>query len=553
MYPYSRSQSSRALAPALAILLAAAAPAAVPTVDVTHHGPPTAQGVSETFLGSEGGRTSVYKPNAPIGQLSDGRPWMATGNLSGEWLGTRVMNQAGVSSPQVDMVRVRGRDVPFARIQHMQELFPGQKLAQGIDGLPKGAVLDLDAMRRMQAVDLLIGNTDRHGKNVWFHQDALTGRWKPIAFDHNLAMASTASTGNEFTAFQDPMTARSRTGVEVPHSQTRGILDRNSIYTGIMNDPRAAHGLLAEARHVQGSLSDQRIDQLVDSMPDEAIGPEDKEARRRELKQNLKRRRNHLVRTAEATLRNHPDYLRTEWRLAGLPENLRAHLPADLESRWRFVGAIRPDGRFDAGRLEAALATSGVPKKVRSQIRRQVRAQGGLPRRFWPRTSGDLAAIGDARKEATVRQMEKVKNPRVDFTGRNRYPTYDMLEVVATDKGTELRGVDGRTPPPDHTGVRKVAEKVKGEVQLKAGERIRITRKPTGLLQGIDVRVLDAGGHVTARSQYHTPLGKPVRTGRSLFKQQARASRKRRATPRSKVGSPFKIRFRPKIRLSGRK
>ncbi|MCA9556520.1 MAG: CotH kinase family protein, partial [Myxococcales bacterium] len=321
----------RALAPALASILAAAALAEVPVVDVTRHGAPPAQGVSDTFLGSEGGRTAVYKPNAPIGMLSDGTPWMKTGNLSGEWLGTRVMNDLGVSSPQVDMVRVRGEAVPYARIQHMQELFPGQQLAQGIHGLPKGAVLDLDAMRRMQAVDLLIGNTDRHGTNVWFHQDKLTGRWKPIAFDHNLAMATTASTGNDFTAFQEAMTGRSKSGVEAPNSQTRGIWNRNSVYRGVMNDPRAAQGLLAEARHVQATLTDARIDQLVDAMPDEAIGPDDKAARRQELKDHLKRRRGELVRTAEATLRNHPAYVRTEWRLQGLPEDLRAHLPADLE------------------------------------------------------------------------------------------------------------------------------------------------------------------------------------------------------------------------------
>jgi hypothetical protein len=494
--PHARSLRRRALAPALSLLLAAGAPAALPVVDVVSLGDPHAKGVSDTFLGKEGGRTFVYKPNAPIGLQEDGSHWMKTGNTSGEWLGTRLMNEAGVSSPRVDMVQVRGQDVPFARIQHMQELFPGEQLARGTGGLPKGAQIDLDAMRRMQAVDLLIGNSDRHGNNVWFRQDPSTGRWRPIAFDHNLALASTASTGWKAAPFQEPMRIPSKSGAVVPSSSTRSILGRNSVYTGIMNDPRAAHGLLTESRHVQATLTDERIDKLVDSMPDEAIGPDDKKARRQELKDTLKRRRNELLKTAEVTLKSHPDYLRTEWRLAGLPEDLRAHLPKDLESRWRFVGAMRPDGRFDPVRLQAALTLTGVTPEASRRIRRQVRAQGGLPRRLLPTRQADLAAVGAPKKQATLRQVRKVKDPHVDFTGRNRYPSYDMLEVVATEKGTELRGVDGRTPPPDYTAVRRVADKVQGGIELKPGESIRVTRRPTGL-QPVDVRVLDAGLAIT--------------------------------------------------------
>ena len=79
VHPLPRSWQRRALAPALAPILAAAALASVPVVDVVRQGAPHAQGVSETFLGREGGRISVYKPNAPIGkllsQLASYLPW----------------------------------------------------------------------------------------------------------------------------------------------------------------------------------------------------------------------------------------------------------------------------------------------------------------------------------------------------------------------------------------------------------------------------------------------------------------------------------------------
>jgi hypothetical protein len=48
-------------------------------------------------------------------------------------------------------------------------------------------------------------------------------------------------------------------------------------------------------------------------------------------------------------------------------------------------------------------------------------------------------------------------------------------------------------------------------------------------------------------------MGVPVRTGRDIFKQQIKAQAKAKVTPKPKVGTGFKVRFRPKVRVMGRK
>lgn len=528
---------ARALGLAL-VLLATAACAAVPEVEVRRQGRPKVS-LAQPFVGVEpGGAPAIYKSNAPVFQAGGSKPVMVSGNLEAEWLSARMMQRIGLPAPDVDIVRIQGETYPHARVQHIRERFPGATLAEGYWSLPAHAKVDMVGMRQMLAMDLLIGNADRHGGNMWFLKDAATGTWRPIPFDHNVSMGTQRAIGLEagsFAAFERPM-VKTKDGISHPTRSSEVIFTKNSAYHATVKDSRAAIGLLSEARALQATLTEADIRSLVAGIPDEAIGSADKAARRQELVEHLLRRRRELVPTAEAVLRNHPDYLRSEWRLAGLPEGLRQRLPADLEARWKFVDALRPDGTFDRGRLRGALAATGVSAATSHEVQSLLHAQGGVKRSWIPGSRG--RGLGEAPGTARKAGLEYTADMK-----RSRIPSYDLLELHQGAAGPELKGLHGHELAPEHSGVRKVMDLAHAQVKLEPGERIRVARKPTGL-QGIQVHVVDAGGQVIGKTRYHTFGGTPLRTASKL-------KLTRRVAVRPEIKVHAKVRVKPKIRLRG--
>lgn len=463
-------------------------------------------GISKPFWGTSEGERWLFKSNRPVRATFGLQKVMASGNLEAEWLTSRLMQDAGIPTPRVDVVRIQGRQHAHARIQPMQSMFPGRPLAKGLGGLPRDARIDMAALRRLQLMDLMVGNADRHIQNIWFVQEAAGGAWKPIAFDHNLAMGTRAALGgppSNFTAFENVTHRTTASGVTVPTWATSDVVGRNPAYAGALRDPQGVLEYLGEARSLQQRLPEARLRELVGAIPDEAIAGSDKAARRQEILDHLLRRRAGLPQAMDFYVRQHPEYLRTEFRLAELPPEVQAKLPPDLEGRWRFVGTLGPDGRFDPTRFQAALA-------------------------------GAAGAAAAAPRNHTLRQLQAM--PRT--TGRG-IPSYDFLEVAETPEGRKLSGVAGHPVPPPEAPVHRVA--AKAGAALQPGERLHV-EKAGGWLGGYEARILDPDGTPVHRARYHTVGTTAVRTAGPA------PTARVLVTPTSS-GPSTRSRYRPRLRV----
>lgn len=291
-----------ALALALALATAAGAvPTPIPTVRLQETWPldPRTRGLSKAYFATTADGQHLYKPNARVVHGS-GRVLGTHMNFEGELLSTRILQTVGVMTPDTDVVDVKPKG-RFSKVtRQLRSRLVDEKtlgttvLYRNTEVLPRDARIDLRALRRMQLTDVILGNADRHWANIWFYAGA-DGVLKPLAIDHNFALGDRAlapdfSDGSAFS--RPPLEG---TGGRRRFTRTTGtVLTRNSIYKGALFDPDGHAMYRAEARHLQRTLTDAELRKLVDGIPEHAFTSADPKARRVELYDQLRLRRDSL-------------------------------------------------------------------------------------------------------------------------------------------------------------------------------------------------------------------------------------------------------------------
>lgn len=275
------------------------------------------RGSTRAFFARSADGTHLYKPDASVRSFQ-GELVARHGNFEGELLSTRLIQEVGLTTPQTDVVRVpkRGlrRLVPsssrFLRSRLLDEAaLSTDHLVRGVDALPREAILEMGELRRLQLTDLLIGNVDRNGRNLWFLRDAASGRYRPVAIDHNLALGDPrlSPAGRYGAAFSTPLASGDMVADPARmHPLVKRILTRNDLYRGALWDPRAVEAYRAEAGRIRAALGDARLAALVGEIPDQAFGWRRPERRRRQLLETLRARRDALGDVVEAIFRTAP-------------------------------------------------------------------------------------------------------------------------------------------------------------------------------------------------------------------------------------------------------
>lgn len=253
---------------------------------------PLGGGVSETFTGTVGGKKYVFK-SAKIPEDLD----MVRNNLEAELLTAKIFNFLGVKAPQAKFGK-------FDTGSSIQDLLQVEFVAgESFDaffrnhGYNKATAiknLDVTEFRRIQVLDVLVGNGDRHDGNF------LVQAGKVVPIDHNLAFA-TDQVIAKGTSWQKNFL--SKIPVDWNHNSLQHILYRNSIGTAVTDDLSAFKEYYQIISEIESQLTDEVIDRFVNDLPDSLADS----ARKQELSRILKARRDQL-RTAfeehERFLRN---------------------------------------------------------------------------------------------------------------------------------------------------------------------------------------------------------------------------------------------------------
>jgi hypothetical protein len=240
-------------------------------------------GVSETFVGEINGKKYVFKSDAPIYGFS-------RSNLEAELLADQVYNNLGMPVPHMDYGRyvIPGQG---ERTLSACEFVDGGQLASQWLRTHSYNEVNQDMIRRMQIIDVLVGNSDRHGNNFFIMPNG-----DVVPFDHNLAFCTDMVTSGwrqyftERSDVQDTMTI-----------MTRHILSEDVFHASKKED------YLNIVADIQGRLNDEAIDSMVKSLPDNLA----EKARKDELAKVLKIRRDNLKYMVESTLDRYQ--MRSQW------------------------------------------------------------------------------------------------------------------------------------------------------------------------------------------------------------------------------------------------
>jgi hypothetical protein len=232
-------------------------------------------GASETFIGVVNGKKYVFKADEPVFSLD-----MLSSNAEGEILASKIFNKFELPAPKVqygifDVGGERKRLMAFDFVE--DGISVTKYLANfGYDNI------NLDQFRRMQVVDLLIGNGDRHNGNFFI----LPKNGSIVPIDHNMAFAT--------NRIIDPDTTWQKCFLKDiesldSHQTPRHILLRNTLGKMVYKN-EGTRGYEHIIRQIQKELTDDEIRKLVGSLPTVAADEE----RKKELTEILMWRRNNL-------------------------------------------------------------------------------------------------------------------------------------------------------------------------------------------------------------------------------------------------------------------
>ncbi len=288
----------------------------VTTVDVNMGG--HLGGVSGAFFGTVAEQKFVFKSNNGGNLRSTVR--MQTGNVEGEYLAARMLEQAGVDTPRVELVKIRGKKGLFAKSNFIGDGYGDSRVFKDYLGkadlppyprmLPTeeklrlyaekfAAKLDLNQVRKLQVIDVLMGNGDRHGGNIFLTQRG-SGKYGLMAIDHNFAFVTQRqkpdnSTHTKNAGWQRNF-LRSFNGSAIFGSSARragsvaNIVEKNCVYRiclQVAPDRVAYQKIISETK---STFSDEVISKLVNELPEEISAK-----RKSELSEILKWRRDNMA------------------------------------------------------------------------------------------------------------------------------------------------------------------------------------------------------------------------------------------------------------------
>ncbi len=268
-------------------------------------------GVTPTFRASPAGSDGFFKPDGAIPRMT------AYGNLEAEILMSRLAGDQGFLAPQTRMVTVAARwtDLRFRDRAHLESevvdaRFTGGSAPAELAKMPWWwePHLDVRDLIRLQLLDVVAGNGDRHSGNLFVFQDA-EGRVRPIPLDHNLAFATRRVVpdgywqrnflpGFEGAELDTPL--RRNQGITADRAGTPDlIMRRNSSYERVLDAALIDRGTqaiyLEEARRLVERLSDAYLEHVIGGLADHEITHGDRSARRAELLEVARIRRDLLV------------------------------------------------------------------------------------------------------------------------------------------------------------------------------------------------------------------------------------------------------------------
>lgn len=244
-------------------------------------------GVSETWTGEIAGKKYVFKSPKPIKRMD-----MKTGNAEAELLAPRLLELAGVPAPKAFYkkfkVEVAGKKKTLQLLQ--MEFIDGVDEIDAItirDIMAGFHPLNIDKFRRMQVADVLMGNGDRHARNIFIRiRGANVGDIVPI--DHNFAFG-TDSVIDPKTTWQKCFT-KSLSRNLVGYQKPTHIMGRSTRYANYVMAESTRADYQAVVSELKLKLTDNIIDQWVEELPKGMI----KVTRMNELKDIMKWRRDNL-------------------------------------------------------------------------------------------------------------------------------------------------------------------------------------------------------------------------------------------------------------------
>lgn len=296
----------RVAAAAILAALLASPGTAQPVLEVQDLRPLSAGNVGRTFLGEVDGRTWFFKADGAIQDIQ------RYGNFEAEVLVPRVLARFGFLAPRSRVVRIRGQEPAFLQTELVDESFTGgtgpeEPLSLGKAGPDRPLA---EQLRLLQLVDTVLGNGDRHLGNYFLARDD-QGEKRVVPIDHNLALTTPRVVLGYFnwhlTRGFDGVVAGETPGdpggLLYPRHAVRSgtpgyIMGRNAYYSDLRDrlrhDPAWRDAALGEARRIREQLSDAVLAKLVGDLADRDFTVGDAAARREEILELVRHRRDAL-------------------------------------------------------------------------------------------------------------------------------------------------------------------------------------------------------------------------------------------------------------------
>jgi len=290
--------------------------------------PLTGGGVCMSLKGRSGDRTYFFKSAGGVKKI------MRYGNLEAEVIVAELFLHLGVPAPESRVVELRGQPGSWLQQPWLDAAtFGGAEpntLGSWLAGTKKLVVSERD-VALLQIVDILVGNGDRHEKNILVVED-VPGRRVPllVPIDHNLALTTpnvvSAYTFLHFSPTFDgipvqPFDRRTRSFANPalakfcghPMTLVRKNLLYRSAWIRVERSPAVRRRYCELAVQVARRLSNTVLDELVATVPLEDIGGDDPVTRRLEIRKGLETRRDLLARFFEETQWLARDDYRAGW------------------------------------------------------------------------------------------------------------------------------------------------------------------------------------------------------------------------------------------------
>jgi len=215
----------------------------------------------------------------------NGDLWINYGNFEAEIIASKIFRDFGLLCPRVEPVNIKGRGGLYLRAEWVDESFTGGARPKQIKEVVRGDSIDVNQVRLLQVLDVLLGNGDRHEENLLF-APGKEGMLIPIPIDNNLALSdrSVVAYGDWQFNFRTELT-------NVDH-----LMQRNSIYQRYATRPGAAEDYIRIVRLVREKLTDDYLQELIANVDPDVITFGNPMKRKRDILKTLQSRRDRLVR-----------------------------------------------------------------------------------------------------------------------------------------------------------------------------------------------------------------------------------------------------------------